>query len=285
MYRFAIIGETTPPCGTPQELCLPPVNRRVPFVSVSSTGVLSQSLIRRRTSRSTIRAATDFRRSPCGIVSKYFDRSASTTSVYPWQQQTMDFLHGIDPAAARTIAVGIGFKVRLEDRLQHQFGGRLDHPVPNGGNAERPFPTAGLWDHHPAHRLGPIRLGAEVFPDAVQPGFQPVRLDHRERHPVHPWGSFVRAGQGVGMPEHVVAMDLVVEQIEAEGRLRLRLEIELSLKRPDPLRCCRLIANHPSSASSKAPQKSGSFPPPALTGLSGTMPLSDSRQDRRPRRR
>jgi hypothetical protein len=47
----------------------------------------------------------------------------------------------------------------------------------------------------------------------------------------------------------------------------------------------RLIANHRSSTSSQAHQKSGPFPPPALPGLAGTMTLSDSRQHRRPRRR
>ena len=39
----------------------------------------------------------------------------------------------------------------------------------------------------------------------------------------------------------------------------------------------RLIANHRSSSSSKAHQKSGSFPPPALPGLTGRTTLSDSR--------
>ena len=39
----------------------------------------------------------------------------------------------------------------------------------------------------------------------------------------------------------------------------------------------RLIANHPSSAPSKAHQKSGPFPPPALPGLNGPMALSDAR--------
>ncbi len=43
----------------------------------------------------------------------------------------------------------------------------------------------------------------------------------------------------------------------------------------------RLIANHRSSASSKARQKSGSFPPPALPGLNGRTTLSDSRPARR----
>jgi hypothetical protein len=47
----------------------------------------------------------------------------------------------------------------------------------------------------------------------------------------------------------------------------------------------RLIANHRSSPSSQARQKSGPFPPPALPGLRGTMTLSDSRRHRWPRQR
>src|SRR3954468_2493793 len=43
----------------------------------------------------------------------------------------------------------------------------------------------------------------------------------------------------------------------------------------------RLIANHRSSAWLKAHQKSGSIPPPALPGLSGTVTLSDTHPDRR----
>src|SRR5208282_3537021 len=43
----------------------------------------------------------------------------------------------------------------------------------------------------------------------------------------------------------------------------------------------RLIANHQSSAPSKAHQKSGSFPPLALPSLSSTTTLSDAREDHR----
>ena len=46
-----------------------------------------------------------------------------------------------------------------------------------------------------------------------------------------------------------------------------------------------LIANHPSFPSSKAYQKSGAFPPLALPGFNGTVPLSDSRPIRRHLRR
>ena len=44
----------------------------------------------------------------------------------------------------------------------------------------------------------------------------------------------------------------------------------------------RLIANHLSSATSKAHQKSGSFPPPALPSIDSTMTPSDTRLSRRP---
>jgi hypothetical protein len=78
-------GLTTPPCGVPRLLFLPPLMRRFPLPSRSSTGVRSHSLISHSTCLSTMRRATDLRRSECGIVSKYYDKSASTTSVYPRQ--------------------------------------------------------------------------------------------------------------------------------------------------------------------------------------------------------
>src|SRR5271165_4250178 len=80
MQRLASNGLITTPCGVPRRLLLPPLMRRRPAPSRSSTGTLSHSLINRSTFRSTIRRAADSRRSGCGIMSKYFDRSASTTS-------------------------------------------------------------------------------------------------------------------------------------------------------------------------------------------------------------
>src|SRR4051795_3774041 len=63
--------------------------------------------------------------------------------------------------------------------------------------------------------------------------------------------------------------------------VRLRRGVKLLQKRPDAQGCSRLIANHRSSAPSKAHQKQGPFPPPALPGLNGRMALSDSRPTRR----
>src|SRR5215213_3638821 len=49
--------------------------------------------------------------------------------------------------------VGDRHKVGLEDRFQHQFQRRLDHPVGDGGDAE------------PAHLPAPAGLGDHAFPD------------------------------------------------------------------------------------------------------------------------
>ncbi len=99
------------------------------------------------------------------------------------------------------------------------------------------FAATGLRDHHPPHRPGSVRLGAHLFPETGQPRLQPRRLDRLEALPIHPRRALVGPRQTVGMAQNVLATDLVVEQVEAEVRLRLRLAIELPLKAPDLLGC------------------------------------------------
>ena len=212
------------------------------------------------------------------MLSKYFDRSASTTVGVAAAEQRVHLLDRVRPAALRPIAVGRGVEIRLEDRLQHQLGGGLHHPVPDRRDAERPLAAAGLRDHHPSHRRWPVGLLRQVLPDPGEPLLPACRLDHRERHPVHARCALVGARQVVGVAQDVRATDLVVEQVEAERRLGLRLEIELPLKLRILSGVARLIANHRSSASLKAHQKSGPFPPPALPGLGSTTTLSDTRR-------
>ncbi len=110
------------------------------------------------------------------------------------------------------------------------------------------------------------------------------RIDLSAGHPVHSRRTRVRAGQCISMVQHVFATNLVVEQIEAESGLRLAMEH--SLKGPDIFRCFETSSPITMSApSSKAHQKSGFFPPPALPGLVGHTTLSDPRPVRRLMRR
>ena len=143
--------------------------------------------------------------------------------------QPVRFLDSIDRAAARAIAIGAVLEVRLEDRLQHNLGGGLDHPIPYRRDAEWTFAAPRLRDRHPPHRIGPIRLRDEFLAQARQPPLHAQRVDLFEGHSIHTRRTRIGAGQRIGMAKNVLATNLVVEQIEAEGGLRLRLAIELSL--------------------------------------------------------
>ena len=62
--------------------------------------------------------------------------------------------------------------------------------------------------------------------------------------------------------------------------LLLRRNVELSLELPDRFGSPQAHANPPPLRSFKSTQKQGPFPPPALTGFSGTIGLSDSQTGR-----
>ena len=71
-----------PPCGVPLRLAFPPLT--ILFTPLSSspiTGALSHRLIRCKIPPSTMRSATTAISLACGMLSKYFDRSASMTRV------------------------------------------------------------------------------------------------------------------------------------------------------------------------------------------------------------
>src|SRR6516162_472925 len=148
--------------------------------------------------------------------------------------------------ASGTISVRIALKVGLEDRFQHNLGGSLNHTITDRRNAERTLASPMLWDHHPPHRIGPVRLQDQFLAQACQPPLQALLLDLSEGHSVHARSTRISAGHPVGMEQNVLSTDLVVEHVEAEGGLRLRLAIELPLKAPDLIWCCQAHHQSPS---------------------------------------
>src|SRR5262249_49244315 len=101
---------------------------------------------------------------------------------------------------------------------------------PDSGNAERTLASPLLRYHHPLHRIGPVCLRDQFLAQACQPCLQAPFLDLLEAHPVHTRSPRIAACALLRVQQDVLATDLVVEHIEAEGRLRLRLAIELPLK-------------------------------------------------------
>src|SRR4051812_27616995 len=53
-------------------------------------------------------------------------------------------LDRVGSAPSRAVAIGTVLEVRLEDRPQHQLGGGLNHPVPNGRMPSGRSPPPGL---------------------------------------------------------------------------------------------------------------------------------------------
>src|SRR3972149_1525772 len=98
-------------------------------------------------------------------------------------------------------------------------------------------PPPALRDHPPPYRFWLVRPLSKLFSDAVQPLFQPRRLDVFEALPVHSRCTAVAFGQRPAVGQYVFAIDLVVEQVKAVVRLLLGLAVQLSLHHPDLFWC------------------------------------------------
>ncbi len=128
-------------------------------------------------------------------------------------EKLVDHLGRIARRAFRSVTIGTGVEIGLEDRLDHKLDGTLNHPVPYRRDTERPRAATGLGDQHSPNRLWAIGLATKLIPDPGQPILQPCRLDHREAHPIHPRRTLVGTRQTVGMVQDVFTPDLVVELI------------------------------------------------------------------------
>src|SRR5271169_143421 len=199
--------------------------------------------------------------------------------------QPVHFPDRVGRTATGPVAIGSIVEIRLEDRFQHELGGGLNHPIPYSRDAQRTFAAPWLRDHHPSHRRGPIRLQGEFLTQARQPCVQALRLDLCERHPVHPGRTRIGAGKPVGVAEDVLAVDLVVEQVEAERRLRLRLTIKLPLKGPDLIGCFEAHRQSPpplrlrKRTRSQGPSLRRSYPGSAVLCPCPTPPRSTAVSD------
>src|SRR6266487_3232208 len=214
-------GLMTPPCGVPVWLRFPPLIRRFPFSSRSSTATIS---------------------SLCGIASKYFDRSASTRRCTPVGEHRVP----LGPHPERCASVDSRTRsTRSPPRRSApaKACGGLHHSVPNRRDSQRPLPSALLRNHHPAHRVGSVRLVPDLLSQGRKPLPEPRRLDVLEALPVHAGRPAVLLGEPVSVREHVLSVHLVVELVEAERRLLLRLRVELPLEVPDLFRSLQAHAN------------------------------------------
>ena len=101
--------------------------------------------------------------------------------------------HRVMSPAVRTEPVGTREEIRLEDRLQHQFQGRLDHPVGDRGDPQTAQLAARLGDHPLPHRQRTEAAVPQRGPQPVEEllDARPASMDARSGRPPRRSGTLV----------------------------------------------------------------------------------------------
>ena len=110
--------------------CLAAPRHEIPRPSVSSTGHSSHILMRCNTRRSTIRRATDFSKSACGILPKIAGKAGAYDIRTAPEHQLFHLHHCLLGIAPRTVSILLGWKIGFKDRFQHQHRCCHADPIP-----------------------------------------------------------------------------------------------------------------------------------------------------------
>ena len=145
-------GEMTPPCGVPvvvaplpllHHTCREPLPQQLQHPPIRDTPATSPAVWRDRCCRS----------------SRGYPHPAHGCPPRPMHAERFQRLRRAPP---RPKAIRRGAEICLEDRLQHDRGRHLHHPVSHRRNAERPLPAIGLRDVSPQDRLRTIRAACNT---------------------------------------------------------------------------------------------------------------------------
>lgn len=101
-------------------------------------------------------------------------------------------------ADAGTEPEGRAFELRLEDRLQHELGSGLHHPILHGGDSQRTGLPVPFGDLHPPDRLGAVGFLAETPREGVQELRHALGLDLLDGLLIDPRAAGVPAHQFPG---------------------------------------------------------------------------------------
>ena len=154
MYRFDD-GEIGEPCGVPIPLVLVPGRpMAIPFRVGLFHRCSSHILINRSMRPSLIRRDTRLSNSAWEILSKYPDKSASTTSVCPDLSSRSTWRTASGRYVARAVGVLFRLQVGLEDRLQDQHSSHLHHTIFDARNSQRPELAITFRYEHASDRFG-----------------------------------------------------------------------------------------------------------------------------------
>ena len=167
---------------------LPPLMRRLPSPSRSSAGACSHSLISHSTCRRRCAGPPILRRSECGIVSKYFRQIGVNNAGIAPTNQPVRFIDRIDRTTGEVDSHRRCPRSPPQKSVPAQSWRRSEPPDPGSSGCRGSVRR--LWDHHPPHRFGPIRLRGEFLTQARQPHIHAQRVRSARKpprpRPAHP---------------------------------------------------------------------------------------------------
>jgi hypothetical protein len=130
---------------------------------------------------------------------------------------------GPEPVRARR-------EVRLADRLEHQLGRHLHHPILHRGDAQGPLGPVCLGYVGAPHDLRSVLACAQHLAQLLQEAPDAVLLDVADRHPINPRCALVAAHSLPRLVQDVTPAHLAVQRVEASSRCPLGCGPELPLQ-------------------------------------------------------
>jgi hypothetical protein len=143
----------------------------------------------------------------------------------PEASQAVNFPHSVQGTPSFAIRILLRRQVGLEDRLQDQEQSGLHHSVFDRGNPQGPLLAVGLGNPNPPDRLRLILFRSQFLRQFAQPSFHAGVNDLLERLPIDARPAVVRAALPKRHVQYVLAIDLVVQSVEAEGWGFLRFRV------------------------------------------------------------
>src|SRR5208283_567843 len=146
-----------------------------------------------------------------------------------------NLLHGSVSITLRSEPMGAVHEISLEDRLDYQQRGSLDHPVPYTGDTQGAQFPIGLRHVGAFHRKWAVRAASEFFLDTDQEGANPSRavLNILEGYCVHSWRTSVGFHSTPGSFQYIHAVDPVIERVKSVRRFLFGLATQFPPQKGD----------------------------------------------------
>ena len=141
------------------------------------------------------------------------------------EQRLLHVDHRLLGVSPRTVGVLLGWKISIEDRIEHQHRCCHADPIAQGRDAQRPEFAVGLRDEHSSDGVRSVSLLPERKRQFTEPPLHPVRFDIYEVLSIYTRRALVGAALGVGVSQDVLAVNLVVQGVEAVTGFCLRFRV------------------------------------------------------------